>query len=110
MVLPLQEQLEGSYRSLFNANSLSERNDESLSTLILEKNLPNAASPLANSAVNIRLAAVAATVPIANEPIYNENEETWVTEAVIRTSLAGVVLFLESAGAGLTPMASFREE
>lgn len=51
------------------------------------KNLPNAPSPLANNAMNIRLAAVAVTVPIANEPICNENEETTVTEAVIRISL-----------------------
>lgn len=53
------------------------------------KYLPNAALPLAKSAMNIRLVAVAATVPIANEPICNENEETSVTEAVIRTSLTG---------------------
>lgn len=54
-------------------------------TTNFRKNLPNAASPLANSAVNIRL--VATTVPIANEPICNENEETSVTEVIIRISL-----------------------
>lgn len=54
-----------------------------------KKNLPNAALPLANSAMNIRLAAVAAAVLIANGPICNvrENEETSVTEALIRIGL-----------------------
>jgi len=49
------------------------------------KNLPNAALPLANNVMNIKLVTVAATVPIANEPIYNENEET--SKAIIRISL-----------------------
>lgn len=42
----------------------------------LKRNLPNAASPVANSTVNIRLAVIAAIVPIPNEPIYNENKES----------------------------------
>lgn len=65
-------------------------------TTNFRKYLPNAASPLAKSAMNITLAAVAAAVPIANEPICNENEETSVTEAAIRISLTEYC-FLELA-------------
>lgn len=60
------------------------------------KYLLDTALPLAKSAMNIKLAAAAATVSIVNEPICNENEETLVTKAVIRTSRHGV-LFLELA-------------
>lgn len=95
-ILPLQTatsialltRTEVSYRILFNAN-FHQNVMTKVSTNFRKKNLPNAALLLANSAMNIRLAAVAAAVLIANEPIckVRENEETSVTEALIRFGL-----------------------
>lgn len=89
-ILPLQTatsialltRTEVSYRILFNANFHQNVMTKVSTNFRKKKNLPNAALLLANSAMNIRLAAVAAAVLIANEPICNvrENEETSVTE------------------------------
>lgn len=86
--IALLTRAEVSYRILFNAN-FHQNVMTKVSTNFRKKNLPNAALLLANSAVNIRLAAVAAAVLIANEPICNirENEETSVIEALIRIGL-----------------------